>query len=203
MARARTTLKRVTTKKIAGPNWPQHNLRFDPDEFRKNLKIDKHALDEEIERQPEIYGEIADAAAQAKSQVEALEEELKELESHLDKTIRAKAAQDEEHYTETAFKAKVAGHPNRKKMAIKLLNAKDLQRRLDALQTAQRHKSYALRDMVDLYLSGYYDTHSAKGSKRDYTDAEYEKAEEEIAQRRATRGDERTSKRIKRHRKRP
>ncbi len=194
MART-TTRKRVPARRKTTTDWPQYNIRFDPDEFRQNLRIDKHALDDEIERQAEIYGEIADAAAQAKSQVDSLEEELKELESHLDKTFREKAERTEERITEAQIRSKVAGSSNRKKLAVKLLNAKDLQRRLDALQTAQRHKSYALRDMVDLYLSSYYETRSAKGSKRDWVDAEVERAE--------AKAEERNQRRVKRHRKRP
>ena len=186
--------RRKTTTATAGAGWPKYNLRFDPVELAKNLKINKHALDDEIEHQPEIYGEVAVAAAQAKSQVDALEEELKELESDTDLRIRKQAEADEERVTENQIKNRVAGDPKRKKLAIKLLEAKDLERRLQALERSFRHKSYALRDMVDLFLSQYYAPRSVQGSKHDLEEAEVERTRERMGERR--------EKRVSRNRKR-
>lgn len=174
--------KRKTTKKAT--DWPQYDLRFDPDEFRKKLRIDKHALDEEVERQPEIYGEVADAAIIAKSQVDSLEQQIKELESEIDTRIRKDADSDEERITENQIRNIVAGNKERKKLVIKLLNARNQQMRLDALQTAFRHKSYALRDMVDLYLSSYYTSRSAHGAQEDQKDAEVDRISTKMGERR-------------------
>lgn len=173
--------RRKTTDSL---EWPEHNLRFNPRELARHLKINKNALDEEVEQQPEIYGEVADAAALAKSQVDALEERLKETEADLDMRIRTEAEQAGERLTENQIRNEVAGHKERKTLAIKLIKAKELRGRLEALERAYRHKSYALRDMVDLYLSQYYSPRSAEGSKRHLEDAEAANISKRMGERR-------------------
>ena len=191
MAKGKTKKTRKVTE------WPSYELelRFDPKEFRQKLRIDKHALDEEVEQQPELFGEVAEAAALAKSQVESLEEQTKELESLLDTAIRTDAEADDEHMTENKIKSIIAGDKDRKSMVIKLLNARHLQRQLEALTTSFRHRSYALRDMVDLYLSSYYSSRSASGMREERKDAEVDRLTGKMKDRR--------EKRVKRHRKRP
>jgi len=187
------TRKKVTEASTV--SWPQYELRFDPNEFRERLRIDRHSLDEEVEQQAELYGEVADAAVRAKSIVDSLEEQLKELESSLDVEAREEAEANQERTTENAIRAKVAGSDQRKIMVIRILESKDLQRRLDALATAFRQRSYALRDVVDLYLSSYYSSRSAEGSREDHRDSEVSRI--------TTRMRERREKRVKRHRVRP
>lgn len=185
MARRTTKTRASSTRRRAKkPAWPTYEIepRFDPDELRRRLRIDKNALDDEVEQQPEIYGDVGDAAAMAKSQVESLEEQLKELESELDGRIRSDHS--DERITENEIKALIAADPRRKEMVIDILNAKHLQRKLEALTTSFRHRSYALRDMVDLYLSSYYSSRSASGTKEAHKDVETERYQENMRERR-------------------
>lgn len=177
--------------------WPSYELelRFEPEEFREKLRIDKHALDDEVEQQPELYGEIAEAAAFAKSQVESLEEQVKHQEAAIDADTRKAAANADERITENEIKAIIASDEIRKEMIINLLNARHLQRQLEALTTAFRHRSYALRDMVDLFLASYYSSRSASGMREERKDAEVDRLTGKMKERR--------EKRVKRHRKRP
>lgn len=184
--------KRKKLNTAACPDWPTYDLRFDPDEFRNRLRIDRHALDDEVEQQAELYGEIAEAAVRAKSVVDSLDEQLKELESTLDAEARTEAENNEERITENAIRALVAGSIRRKSMVIQILEARDMQRRLDALATAFRQRSYALRDVVDLYLSSYYSSRSASGAREEHREAEVDRI--------TTRMGERRKKRVKRHR---
>lgn len=185
----KTKSKAKRTKDVS---WPQYDIRFDPDELRHKLKIDKHTLDVEVEQQPELFGEAAAAAASAKSQVDSIAEELKEFEASLDAQARAAAEAGDERITENAIRAIIAGSKDRKALAIRLLEAQDLQRRLDALTVAFRHRSYAMRDMVDLYLASYYSSRSASGAQEDQRDAEVDRV--------TTRMGERRKKRHSRHR---
>ncbi len=187
--------KKVTDKKVT--EWPNYNLelRFDPDELHNKLRIDKHDLDSEVEQQPELYGEVAEASALSKSQVESLEEQIKELEADLDTQARADADTEGNRITENAIKAIIASDKDRKSMVIKLLNAHHLQRRLEALTTSFRHRSYALRDMVDLYLASYYSSRSASGMREERKEAEVDRITGKMKDRRETS--------VKRHRKRP
>ncbi len=189
--------KGKTKKTRKATNWPSYELelRFDPDELRHKLRIDKHALDDEVEHQPELYGEVAEAASLAKSQIESLEEQIKELEADIDTQARADAETEGDRITENAIKAIIASDQDRKEMVIKLLDARYMQRRLEALTTSFRHRSYALRDMVDLFLASYYSSRSASGMHEDKKDAEVDRISGKM--------NERREKRVKRHRKRP
>ncbi len=177
--------------------WPSYDLtlRFDIDELRTKLRIDKYSLDTEVEHQPELYGEVAEAASLAKSQIESLEEQIKELEADLDTQARADAETEGDRITENAIKAIIASDKDRKEMVIKLLDARYLQRRLEALTTSFRHRSYALRDMVDLFLASYYSSRSASGMRKERQEAEVDRITGKMKERRETS--------VKRHRKRP
>lgn len=189
--------RKIKKNKRKATEWPSYELelRFDPDELRHKLRIDKHALDDEVEHQPELYGEVAEAASLAKSQTESLEEQIKELEADLDTQARADADNEGDRITENAIKAIIASDEDRKEMVIKQLNARHTQRRLEALTTSFRHRSYALRDMVDLFLASYYSSRSASGMQEDRKEAEVDRLTGKMKERR--------EKRVKRHRKRP
>ncbi len=191
---ARRKIKKTKKKTTEWPSY-ELELRFDPNELRQKLRIDKHALDDEVEHQPELYGEVAEAASLAKSQIESLEEQIKELEADLDTQARADAETEGDRITENEIKAIIASDKDRKEMVIKLLDARYLQRRLEALTTSFRHRSYALRDMVDLFLASYYSSRSASGMRKERQEAEVDRITGKMKERRETS--------VKRHRKRP
>ncbi len=177
--------------------WPKYDLdlRFDLEEFHAKLRIDKHALDDEVEQQPELFGEVAEAAVIAKSQVESWEEQVKVLEASIDTEAREQANIADERITENEIKSMIINSESRKEMIIKLLRARHQQRQLEALAISFRHRSYALRDMVDLYLASYYSSRSASGMHEDKKEAEVDRLTDKMKERR--------DKRVKRHRKRP
>ncbi|KKL55589.1 hypothetical protein LCGC14_2253880, partial [marine sediment metagenome] len=122
-------------------------------------------------------------------------EQIKELEADLDTQARADAETEGERITENAIKAIISSDKDRKEMVIKQLNARHMQRRLEALTTSFRHRSYALRDMVDLFLASYYSSRSASGMRKERQEAEVERITGKMKDRRETS--------VKRHRKRP
>ncbi len=185
------------TKKTKTIDWPEHEheIRFDLEQLQAKLRIDKHALDDEVEQQPELFGEVAEAAVMAKSQVESLEEQVKLLEASIDNNAREQARIDEEKITENEIKSMIARSDARNKMVIKLLNARHQYRQLEALTVSFRHRSYALRDMVDLYLASYYSSRSASGRREERKETEVDRITDKMGERR--------EKRVKRHRTRP
>ena len=196
---AKKTTKRTNRKRRSDntAEWPKYEqeLRFDLDEFHQKLRIDKHALDDEVEQQPEVFGEVAEAAVMAKSQVESLEEQVKLLEASIDTVAREQANIADKRITENEIKSMIVNSESRKEMIIKLLNARHQQRQLEALTTSFRHRSYALRDMVDLFLASYYSSRSASGMREGKKEAEVDRITDKMSERR--------KKRVKRHRQRP
>lgn len=192
-------MSKVKKKKKPTP-WPTYDVGFDIDELKEKRIIDKYALDDMVTEQPELFGEVADAAATAKSIVESLVEELKELDADLDKKIREEFS--EERITEKEISAKIARNSKRKKLVIRQLEAQHVYRRLDALTTTFRHRAYAIRDCVDLYLADYYNSRSTGGSKSDKRDHDVEDIIGKQAEQRDKRGGERKTKGVSRRRKR-
>lgn len=192
MARAKTRTRRKPVSKA--DDWPQYSLRFNQEEMHTKLKIDKHGLDDEIEQQPEIFGEVSEAAGMAKSIVESLEEQMKVLESELDAQFRADAEASEDKITEGMVKAFVAGNERRKALVIKILKAKHDQRQLDALSVSFKQRGYALNNMVDLYMSSYFSSRSAGSARQHHDDVEVDRIQRNLADRRETRSKRRRKK---------
>ena len=119
---AKKTTKRARKKRRPDhtAEWPKYEqeLRFDLDEFHQKLRIDKHALDDEVEQQPEVFGEVAEAAVMAKSQVESLEEQVKLLEASIDTVAREQANIADERITENEIKSMIVNSESRKEMII-------------------------------------------------------------------------------------
>lgn len=147
-----------------------------------------------MEQQAELYGEVAEAAAYAKSRVETLDEELKELDSELDAEIRDEAYRNEEKITENSIRSQIAGDARRVEAVKKIISAREHYMRLEAITSAFKQRSYMLRDMVDLHLSGYYSSKSTYGAREDQKEAEVDRITSKMSERRKSR--------INRHRKR-
>lgn len=185
VARKRTTAtkKRRTRVTKSRNDWSEYGLTMSPQEIRDRLLIRTDQLDREIEEQPQFYGLVAEAAAMAKSHVEGLEEEIKTCEAARDREIREDAEREDERITENAIKSLVASDPDRKALVAKQLKAKDAQRRLEAMASSAKSRSYALRDVVDLLLANVYGDSSAKGSAHKRKDYESDRISTKMGER--------------------
>ena len=154
------------------------------EELRGSLRIDKYALDDEVVQQAEMYHEVADQAVLAESRKDEAENLVKQLFAELDIRIRKAALKNDEKLTEREIASRIARDRNYVKAVKKALEARKVYKRLDALQTSFRQRSYMVRDLVELHIAGYYQSQSQGGSKRRHTDNEAEDIKRKLSEKR-------------------
>ena len=157
---------------------------FDFAEFQALLRIDRHNLDEEVERQPALYYKVAAEEARMRSRFDASKNALEMIMADLDGEIRSKALKKDEKITEAVVRAKVSQDKRCVKASEEQLKQK---RRLDlltALKDSFRQRSYMLRDLVELYTSGYYTDAAIRGHSDRAKEKHAEKNQERMTQRR-------------------
>lgn len=174
-------VKRKKTKaKGRGP-------RASVSELRAALKIDRYNLDEDVERQPELFFEVAEAAALARSEQDQAKDSVDEVESRLDVDVRQKAERKDERITEKEIKARIRQHPERIAAMKNYLELKLGTEMLDQLRDSFKQRGYMLRELVQLYLSSYYQDASASGSSRGVRDARADSVQRRLADKKRNR----------------
>ena len=156
----------------------------DIDEFRSYLKIDKHALDQELEEQPMLLFQISEAFVKAAAERDMLKEQLATVDANLDHAAREDYA--DKKYTEAMIKNEVQTNKKHDLAMLKFLKAKEQADLLFALKESFQSRGYMIRDLCSLYNANYFEEASAKGTPG--TDrATYKAGRERMAQARERR----------------
>lgn len=156
------------------------------EELKKHLSLDKYALDDELEKQATVYYEICEAAASALSKRDTAKHQLELTDARLGDEIRTKAGRLGEKMTEAKLAQEVTCAEEHVQAYEEYLEAKHQADLWAALKEAFSQKGHALREMADLYVSGYFAGSDIKtGVERPNKDkADYERDREQIAQQR-------------------
>lgn len=134
----------------------------DIDEFRRYLKIDKHALDQELEEQPMLFFKISEAFVKAAAERDMLKEQLATTDAQLDAVAREGFA--DQKYTEAMVKNEVQTDKKHDTAMLKFLRAKEHADLLQALKEAFQTRSYMIRDLCSLYNANYFEEASVRGT---------------------------------------
>jgi len=129
------------------------------------LKVDKHALDEMLERQSDLYYMVAKECALLESRHDAAYHKQKEVEAAVDQKIRSNLPLDEK-VTERDIEARRRTHPDVVE-SVSLLS--DMKRDVaiwHALKEAWQQRSYVLKELVTLYVSAYYGDSTGRSTDR-------------------------------------
>lgn len=157
------------------------------EEFQSLLKIDRHNLDEEIERQPDLYYSVAREAVFYRSRLDRLESEKDRVYASLDTLIRQKAEKDDSKITENAIKARIRQDKTYRNLVDQGFILKKRLDELTVLQEAFRQRSYMLRDLVELFTTGYFTDAAIKGDEGRAKDKKAERNKDRMTQRRRER----------------
>lgn len=133
-------------------------------EFRTYLSIDKNALDDEVIRHPSLLYEVSEAYVQAAAIRDELKEHIATIDAGLDATIRNALTGGK--FTEAGVKAEIQTDPKHTKAFKTYLEAKKQADLLLALKDAFQQRSYMLRDLVQLHVTGYFQDTSVKTDAR-------------------------------------
>jgi hypothetical protein len=153
-------------------------------EFRAYLKIDKHALDQELEEQPMLLFQISEAFVQAAAERDMLKEQLATVDAKLDNKIRMDYGDSK--YTEAMIKTEVQSNKTHEIATLKYLDAKKQADLLLALKEAFVSRGFMIRDLCGLYNANYFEEASVRGTG-ETNRATYSKGRQRIAEARERR----------------
>jgi hypothetical protein len=149
---------------------------IDIDEFKKYLRIDKQALDDEVMQQPGLFFEVSEAYAQAVAERDALKEELNVMDGRL--YVGYKGLDPKS--TDTAIKSRINADPKHQQAFTEWLEAKEHADRLAALKDSFFQRSEMLKTLGRLHASNYFEQTSVRSTQS--TDAMvYQRRRERLA----------------------
>ncbi len=134
----------------------------DIDELKSFLRIDKSSLDDELVQQPMLLWRVSEAYVQAAAQRDSLKEALGVVDAELDGVVRNQFR--DEKVTEALIKGQIQTNTKHKKAQEAYLKAVQEAALLSALKDAFSQRSYMLRDLVQLHVTGYFQESSVKGT---------------------------------------
>lgn len=157
-------------------------------ELEEGLRIDKNALDEALERAPDLYYRVSKELTLATSRRDAIKQELAEIEAEADNTIRIRAEGAKVKLTETDAKMQARLEPAVKRANRDLIEANRVVGMFSALKDAFNQRSYAIKDLVSLYVANYYSDSTGRQSSGNVKDHDAQVARRGMAQQRREQG---------------
>jgi hypothetical protein len=131
-------------------------------EYQEGLKIDKHALDDMWEVQPDLFYRIAERCVLLRSQRDAAKQDLAMIEAEADGRVRRKAAKDGTKLTEAGVKNKLRLDPDVEAAQEEYLRLVTLVGKFEAMKESYDQRAKALRELVALHLASYFDAQSSR-----------------------------------------
>lgn len=160
-------------------------------EFEEGLRIDEHALDQELVRQPDLFYRVAKYLVLVSSRRDAKKQHVAEVEARVDSELRETAGgrqKKEKKPTETEFKNMIRLDPDMLKASGELLSLNRKVGELTALKEALQAKGYALKELVNLYVNNYYHQNSDGTARAALSDRASDNVRNELKNRRAQYG---------------
>lgn len=156
-------------------------------EFRPRLRIDRHALDEAIEEQADLFFRISEAYVDAAQVRDTAKVAVEEKYSIIADRLRRGFEVRKEKYTEGAIKEGIATSEEYLQTVGEHLDAKKAADRLQGMKDAVEQRGKMLRELAQLYAAGYYSLTSAKGTEGAVKDAAAAEGRRHVALARASR----------------
>lgn len=155
------------------------------------LEIDKHDLDNENVRQPQLMFDVSREWARAKSTLERLKRDKTNLNSQLDHKIREEAKRKDEKLTEAMIPHKIRMTKEMTDLNQEILEAEESVDIWAGMIESVKQRSQKLHDLCSLYQANYYQTEVGGRESRESAERVARKVRESAGrQRRAGRQDE-------------
>lgn len=162
-------------------------MTFALEEFEQYLRIDKNALDEALTQQSQLFYKVADAFTEAVAERDALKEKLSLVDAELDGEIRVWLEKDGEKFTEAMVRNQVQAHKDHEAAFNVYIKAKTRADKIQAMKDSFKMRGYAIRDLCELHVTGYFDHQSVKETNSSDRIV-YEKRRERLAEARTKKG---------------
>jgi preprotein translocase subunit SecA len=162
-------------------------LDQDFDRYESMLKIDKHALDDELIEQPQYYSDVSQRLATTISYRDEAKAEVEGTRAMIDQQIRREAVENAEKITESAIGNRVIQHPEYQKVQIVYAAWTDRYNRWMGLKESIIQRGYALKDLVALFAADYWVRNSAGGTSGKIRTVEANNVKAELREKRRER----------------
>lgn len=136
------------------------------DELREKLVLDKHALDDAIEDQPELFHIVALQVARAISVKDGLKRTLDITKADVADRLRSEKIAASQKVVETKIAQDVLIDQLYKDAADVLSDARVEVERWSALKESYNQRSYMIRELGSLYIAGYWELDSVRSGDR-------------------------------------
>lgn len=160
--------------------------REDLESLEQGLRIDENALEEALQQQADLFYRVSKNLALLISQRDAAKQEREYTEAKADSYLRDDARNSDDKITEKEIES-------RKKLDTSVIKVSDKYLRLaaevkqwEALKEAYLQRGYALKELVVLFVRGYYGETEGRvdGSLREYNSTLAAQAREAIDRKR-------------------
>ncbi len=151
----------------------QKAMNKNPDtitELQAGLAIDEHGLDQALIMQTELFWRVSRQLAQLISKRDGAKQQLTETEARVDVEVRRKVADAGERTTENDIKARVTLDPSVLEDRDELLNLSLEVGLWSALKESYEQRSYAMKELVALYIGNYWGDHVDNADTRELKD---------------------------------
>lgn len=136
------------------------------DDLKPYLEIDRNGLDEAIERQAALYFRVAEQGALAQSKRDEAKINMDAAFAEACSKARVKAAKNGDKVTEAMIKESAETSTLYKEASQTYLSHKNDAEVLGALEKSFDQRGRMLRELAQLYISGYFQI-SGAGAVRD------------------------------------
>lgn len=167
------------------------------EDLTDQLRIDNLALDEELLKQPWLFGVIGDALVLEQDNRDSIKDELERKEAEVGLEIRKEFEDDGVSYTEAKLKSEVLTDPSILDLKEELQKAKTRVARIASLKEAFETRSRMLGHLARLYVSDYFG--SSPAATTHHTDAKEVDAQLGRKAATATRREKTTRRKRRRH----
>jgi translation elongation factor EF-Ts len=124
--------------------------------LERDLAIDRNALDEALLTQPDLFYRASKKLAELISQRDAAKQDISEAEAEADKDIRSEIEEAGTKITEKEVESRKRIHPEVSASIKTYLNLNLSVGQFTALVDAFKQRSYVLKSLSDLHISGYF-----------------------------------------------
>lgn len=160
------------------------------EELEQLIKINKHDLDTEWERQSQIAYEVSKSLTEASYHVWKLEHDLEIVRAEEAKDLRLSAAKSSDKITEKAIQESLTLNPDCRKLEEELIRAKYEHNRWQALDKAFNQRVTTLKFESELWMRNYYVSESGGRMRGEAVDRIAAKVNEEAGKLRRQRRDQ-------------
>jgi len=126
------------------------------EDYRKDLEINKHALDDECLRQPMLFAKYSELYTEAIHQRDVAKRKIEEVYSRLDSKYRSQFIEKGAKFTEKVIETLVNSDEGYRQVYKEYLETKKTSETFGNLKESFHQKKSMLELMCKLYLSNYY-----------------------------------------------